>query len=361
MPLCTCIQSEFINMKTIFSPLHEKHWLKFELSAGQLKPCFEKPSRAEMVLTEIKGRKLGEIIEPKNYPEAHLERVHSPDYIEFLKSCWAQWEKEIGPENDAMASVFSRPDQKHRISNNIEGKLGFYSGDLTAGLGKDSWIAIKSSADTALHGAELVLAGERAVFSLCRPAGHHASKAIMAGYCYVNNAAVATQFLLDEGKSKVAILDIDYHHGNGTQSMFYDRDDVLFTSIHGDPHEEYPFYLGHQDEKGEGKGLGYNINYPLPLDTTAWPEYLTALLSSFEDIKKYAPEVLVISLGVDTYENDPISHFKLKSADFLEIGRLLESLGLPTLFIFEGGYAVRELGINTVNVLEAFESAMHDS
>lgn len=345
-------------MKTIFSPLHKKHWLKFELSGGQLKPCFEKPSRAEMVLAELKERNLGEVLQPKEYPQAHIERVHNPDYIHFLKSCWTQWEEEMGPENDAMASVFSRPDQKHRISKNIEGKLGFYSGDLTAGLGKESWIAIKSSADTALNGAELILAGQRAVFSLCRPAGHHSSSALMAGYCYVNNAAVAAQYLLDNGKNKIAILDIDYHHGNGTQSMFYQRNDVLFTSIHGDPDAEYPFYLGHADEQGEGDGVGYNINFPLPLGTTAWPEYLQALLASFEEIKKYAPDVLVVSLGVDTYENDPISHFKLKSEDFFEMGRLLESLGLPTLFVFEGGYAVEALGVNTVNVLEAFHSTM---
>jgi len=344
-------------MKTVFSPLHHKHWLKFELSAGQLKPCFETPARADMVIAEVKSRNLGQIIAPKAYPQHHIERLHTSDYIAFLQTCWAQWALEIGPENDAMASVFSRSEHHHRNSKCIEGKLGFYSGDLTSGLGEESWTAIKSSVDTALNGADLLLAGERGAFSLCRPAGHHASSALMAGYCYVNNAAVAAQYLLDKGKKKVAIFDVDYHHGNGTQSMFYDRNDVLFVSIHGDPDAEYPFYLGHQDEQGAGEGLGYNVNYPLPLGNTAWPQYLCALQASLGRIKDYAPDILLISLGVDTYEEDPISHFKLTSQDFVEIGRLIESLDLPTLFIFEGGYGIKELGVNTVNVLQAYDIA----
>lgn len=345
-------------MKVVFSPLHEKHWLKFEMTGGDLKPCFEKPSRVEIVLDELKKRNFIDILAPKEYPELSIERVHSKDYIEFLKTCWAQWHKEMNSDKDAVASVSCRPDLGHRISNNIEGKLGFYSGDLTAGLGENSWVAIKSSADNALTGADIIMSGERAVFSLCRPAGHHSSSSLMAGYCYINNAAVAAQHFIDNNHKKIAILDIDYHHGNGTQSIFYERDDVLFTSIHADPNDEYPFYLGYSDEKGKGAGLGYNINYPLPLKTTAWSQYVVALKASLEDIRKYSPEVVIISLGVDTYENDPISHFKLKSEDFFEIGRMIESLKLPTQFIFEGGYVIEELGINTVNVLEGFEQAI---
>ena len=342
-------------MKTIFSPLHKHHWLKNELTAGELKPCFELPARAEFVLNEIKKRNLGPISEPQSYDQKHIEAVHDINYVEFIKSCWAQWEQEFGDKSDAMASVFSRSNQGHRISQNIEGKLGYYSGDLTAGLGKNSWLAIKSSADTALDGAQAILSGDSSVFSLCRPAGHHASRSLMAGYCYVNNAAVAAQYYLDSEKAKVAILDIDYHHGNGTQSIFYQRNDVLFASIHGDPDSEYPFYLGREDEQGEGAGLGFNVNFPLPLHTTTWTEYQASLTAAFDEIKDYAPDVLIISLGVDTYEFDPISHFKLTSDDFTKIGQQIAALDLPTQFIFEGGYAVEALGVNTVNVLEGFK------
>lgn len=344
-------------MKTLMSPLHSLHWLKVEISKGQAKPCFEMPSRAEMVLNQIKERQVGEIIEPASYPLQPILQVHTPDYVDFLQTCWSEWEATIGPEVEAVASVFCRPDQRHRKPSHIEGKIGYYSGDLTAGIGKGSWQAIKSSADSALNAADYMLGGDRSVFSLCRPAGHHASAGMMGGYCYINNAAVAAQYFRDKGCAKVAVLDIDYHHGNGTQSIFYERDDVYVASIHGDPDQEYPFYLGYADEAGAGAGEGYNLNVPLALNVTGWEEYRMALEYSLEKISQYAPDILVISLGVDTYENDPISHFKLKSCDYLQIGKLIESAGFPTLFVFEGGYAVEDLGVNTVNVLEAFDQA----
>lgn len=345
-------------MKTVYSPTHEKHWLRFEVSAGETKPCFEKPARAQYVLDEIYKRQLGEVIQPSSFNCTHITRVHSEKYLGFLKDCWQQWEQEMGSCLDAVATVFSRPSLGHREPENIEGKLGFYSADLSAGLGPDSWQAIKASAEVALHSADLILKGEHSAFGLCRPAGHHASHALMAGYCYLNNAAIASQYLLDKGKQRVAILDIDYHHGNGTQSLFYNRSDVLFASIHGDPEQEYPFYLGYADEKGEGEGLGYNINCPLPLGTTDWPRYQAALQYCLSKINSFDADVLVISLGVDTFIDDPISHFTLIADDFSKIGTMLSQAGLPTLFIFEGGYAVKDLGVNTVNVLEAFEQGV---
>lgn len=342
-------------MKTVYSQDHYKHWLRFEVSAGETKPCFEKPARAQYVLDEINKRQLGEVIQPNTFHHEHLQKVHSEKYLNFLQHCWQQWEQEMGSCLDAVATVFSRPSLGHREPENIEGKLGFYSADLSAGLGPDSWQAIKFSADVALHAAELILQGEHSAFGLCRPAGHHASHALMAGYCYLNNAAIATEYLITKGKQRVAILDIDYHHGNGTQSLFYSRSDVLFTSIHGDPEQEYPFYLGYEDEQGEGDGLGFNVNCPLPLGSTDWPKYQAALQHCLNKIEDFNADVLVVSLGVDTFVDDPISHFKLTADDFSKIGAMLTQAGLPTLFIFEGGYAVEELGVNTVNVLETFE------
>jgi acetoin utilization deacetylase AcuC-like enzyme len=199
-----------------------------------------------------------------------------------------------------------------------------------------------------------VLAGARAAFSLCRPPGHHAATDYMGGYCYVNNAAVAAQWFRDAGATRAAILDVDYHHGNGTQAIFDARADVLVANIHGDPRLEYPFFLGYADERGSGSGEGFNLNYPLP-HGTAFPEWFAALEDACTKIANYDPDVVVVSLGVDTFKDDPISQFKLESPDYLRIGKRIARLGKPTHFVMEGGYAVDPIGLNAVNVLEGFE------
>lgn len=185
------------------------------------------------------------------------------------------------------------------------------------------------------------------------PPGHHAGPDFLGGYCFFNNAAVAAQAFLDGGASRVAILDVDYHHGNGTQSIFYDRADVLFQSIHGDPKTEYPFYLGYADETGGCDGLGFNQNYP-QLAGSSNDDWFAALDVACTRISAYAPDALVISLGVDTYAGDPISKFRLDAPEYLKLGAQLAGLGLPTLFVMEGGYAVAEIGINVAKVLRGF-------
>lgn len=174
------------------------------------------------------------------------------------------------------------------------------------------------------------------------------------GYCYLNNAAIAAQALCDSGADRVAILDVDYHHGNGTQQIFYDRSDVIFISLHGDPRSEFPYYLGYSDETGEGAGEGFNLNLPLP-SGTAWKDYSIALNTALARIREFAPEALVVSLGVDTFKEDPISRFRLENDDYLHMGEAIAGLDAPTLFVMEGGYAVEDIGINAVNVLVGFE------
>jgi acetoin utilization deacetylase AcuC-like enzyme len=176
----------------------------------------------------------------------------------------------------------------------------------------------------------------------------------MGGYCYINNAAVVAQWFRDQGAKSVSILDVDYHHGNGTQEIFYRRGDVQVLNLHGDPMTEYPFFLGHRDETGDGEGQGFNLNYPMP-SGTGWDAWNASLEDACTKLSAYAPDVVVVSLGVDTFEKDPISQFKLKSTDYPRIGRRIAKLGLPTLFVMEGGYAVEEIGINAVGVLTGFE------
>ena len=176
------------------------------------------------------------------------------------------------------------------------------------------------------------------------------------GYCFLNNAAMAAQAFLRDGARRVALLDVDFHHGNGTQDIFYARDEVLYLSLHGRPEDAFPHFLGYADECGEGAGEGFNRNYPMP-PNTRFSVWFDAMKDACRRIEKYSPDALVVSLGVDTFKDDPISFFKLESDDFVRYGEALGQLKLPTLFVMEGGYAVSEIGLNTVNVLDGFFSA----
>jgi len=240
-----------------------------------------------------------------------------------------------------------------RVPRFIDGKVGYYAMAAETSISEGTWAAALSSKDVALTGAKALLGGERGVFSLCRPPGHHAALDMYGGYCFLNNAAIAAQYLRDQGAQRVAILDIDFHHGNGTQDIFYERDDVLFCSLHGDPEDAFPHFLGYADEIGSGPGTGFNRNYPMPPGTPfeQWQEALADALTRMVD---FSPQYLVVSLGVDAFENDPISFFKLTSPDFLTTGQMIGALDIPTLFVMEGGYDVDEVGTNVVNVLKGF-------
>ncbi|MGB3388195.1 MAG: histone deacetylase family protein [Pseudaminobacter sp.] len=343
-------------MKTVFSPRHAGHSGQMELIAGEIVPGFEKPSRAEFIRARVESEKLGEILPPTAHSLDAAKRVHRADYIDFLPTVWPRWQEE-GLPGSAMGFAWpTRGLRGDRRPERIDALLGYYSFDAGASFVEGTWEAIKSSYEVALTAAGLVQAGERAAFALCRPPGHHAGSGFMGGYCYINNASVAAQWYRDQSAARVAILDVDYHHGNGTQEIFYQRDDVMVVNLHGDPATEYPFFLGYEDEHGEGEGEGFNHNYPMPAGT-GFDVWSSALEDACGKLSAFTPDVLVVSLGVDTFERDPISQFKLKSSDYPKIGRRIARLGLPTLFVMEGGYAVEEIGINAVGVLTGFEDA----
>ena len=207
--------------------------------------------------------------------------------------------------------------------------------------------------DGARSNMHAVLGGERSAFALCRPPGHHCGRDYLGGYSYLSNAAIAAEEAIAAGKKRVAILDVDYHHGNGTQDIFYDRADVAYASIHADPVMDYPYYWGHADEAGSGEGEGATLNLPLPRGTD-WSGYEPALMQALEWIGKHEPELLIVSYGADTYEGDPISHFKLKTSDYAPMARRIAALGLPTVVVMEGGYAVDALGANVAEFLTGF-------
>jgi acetoin utilization deacetylase AcuC-like enzyme len=336
-------------MLTVYSDDHRLHHGKSELVDGELKPCFECPERADIVLDAVTQSNLGAVITPDDFGLAPIQAVHNPGYVGFLEQAWDLW-TDAGRSGDALPLNWAVRGLRQIEPETIDGKLSYFSFDAATPITAGTWQAAKSAANVALTGAAKLLQGASGVFSLCRPPGHHAASDYYGGYCFLNNAAIATQYLLDHGASRVAVLDVDYHHGNGTQSIFYERDDVLFVSIHADPLQEYPFFLGHADERGSGAGLNYTANFPLRWHSSA-KQWFEALGSSLNLVSDYAPDYVIVSLGVDTYKDDPISHFRLDTPDYLEVGSRIASLALPTLFVLEGGYAVAEVGKNVSNVL----------
>ncbi|MES2877846.1 MAG: histone deacetylase family protein [Pseudomonadota bacterium] len=344
-------------MLTFYNHLHALHQGQFEMFRGELVPCFEVPARADHVLAELARRPLGLVRQPMAFDDAALAAIHSPRYLDFLAHAWDEWVT-LDPANaarDALPSLWPvRSFRTDVLPANFSARMGLFSFDAGTPLTSGTWAAARAGAHCALSAAQHVAGGARSAFALSRPPGHHAGADFFGGYCFLNNAALAAQHLRDSGLARVAILDIDYHHGNGTQSIFYERPDVLFTSIHGDPHTEYPFYLGYADERGAGAGLGFNHNLPLPRgsDFAAWRQ---ALQQALQGIAAFGAQALVVSLGLDTFAGDPISGFTLRSEDYGCVGADIAAAGLPTVFVFEGGYAVAEVGINAVNVLEGFE------
>lgn len=342
-------------MLIVYSENHGLHAGRGELHRGSLVPCFEKPERAEIILGAVRERALGEVIGPEELGLEGILRVHDADYVEFLRTIHDDW-RAINGDTDAVPHVWNVGRSGSAVSTSVYGRLGHYSCDAGTPIMRGTWEAAVAAARCALTAQRHVAGGGGPAFALVRPPGHHASRDVYGGYCFLNNAAIAAQAFLDGAASRVAILDVDYHHGNGTQAIFYDRPDVLTVSIHADPQGAYPYFLGYEDEAGTGEGEGFNLNMPLP-DGTDWPAYSRALDSCLNRVHGYAPDVLVISLGVDTFRGDPISGFELESSDFSDLGRRLAGAGLPTLFVMEGGYATSELGVNVANVLRGFDEA----
>ncbi len=341
-------------MKTIYNAAHSLHRAEHEFFRGEKVPAFEKPERADWVLAAVRNAALGEVIAPTSHNDAAILKIHSEGYVNFIRGAHAEYVA-LGGTGDAFPAAWPIRGMRADIEpKNFAARMGLYSFDAGSPLTSGTWAATRGGADCALTAVDWLHAGEQSAFVLTRPPGHHAGRDFFGGYCFLNHAAIAAQALRDSGCKRVAILDVDYHHGNGTQDIFYARDDVFFASIHGDPMTEYPFYLGHADETGSGVGTGFNLNVPLAAGSSvaAW---FAALDHAINRIEAFKPDALVVSLGVDTFEGDPISHFKLKTSDYPAMGTQIARLKLPTLLALEGGYAVAEIGDNVVGVLRGFD------
>lgn len=341
-----------MSMRVVHSPLHARHHGGMELHRGELVPTFETPERVQAILGAL-TRAGFELVTPRAIPEARLERVHDAGFVEFLRGAYARWRAE-GRDGCMLPSGFpARGLRRDRRPSGISGAMGYYAFDASTPIVTGTWDAALAAARSAMTAAAIVSEGETAAYALCRPPGHHAGRSLYGGYCFLNNAALAAQYLLDHGCRRIAVLDVDYHHGNGTQEIFWERDDVLFVSLHGTPDTEYPYFLGYADERGAGRGEGCTLNLPLSRGT-GWDEYSVALAAALDAIRRYAPDALVVSLGVDTFVDDPISSFRLGGQHYPLLGAFMAGLGLPTVLVQEGGYAVAEIGDNVAGVLRAF-------
>lgn len=334
-------------MKCFWDERQRAHAPAGEFFNGAMHAPAEHPGRVDAILGAI-----GRTEAPTNYGMEPLRRVHSLDYLEFLATAYSQWQA-AGRDGDAFPYAFPIVGRRSLRLGRIDALLGAYSFDTATPIGPETCAAAYCSAQTALSALDAVLKGDAAAFALCRPPGHHAGRDYLGGYSYLNNAAICAEAALAAGRERIAILDVDYHHGNGTQDIFYDRGDVLFVSIHADPSTDYPYFWGHSDECGAGEGTGATLNLPLPRGTT-WAEYEPALIRAVERIADSEPQLLVVSYGADTHEDDPISHLKLRTSDYAPMARCIAALGLPTAIVMEGGYAIDALGANVAEFLSGF-------
>lgn len=341
-------------MKIIHSDDHRGHAGASEMRYDRMIPMSDSPDRVDIIMDALAEAGFGNVIQPESFDLEPILAVHDPDFVRFLEVAYGLWEEQFGPGGFATAYTFGMRGMEQKPNESVHSMLSCYTFDVCVPIVAGTWPAIRSSVDVALTGVREMTAGNTSVFSLCRPPGHHASQDLAGGYCYLNNAAIAAQAWRDAGAQRVAILDIDYHHGNGTQRIFHGRSDVLFVSLHARPEDEYPFLTGYTRETGSGRGEGHNMNLPMPTGTT-WDDYGDALRAGIRAIRDYGPDQLVISLGVDTYKDDPVGGFALESEDYLRIGALIAELGLPVHWVMEGGYAMSALGTNVANVLAAFE------
>ena len=339
-------------MKTFYSPDHALRVPQAEFRAGGMRRPLECPERVDSILAELKKRKHPEPTKPKRHGLDDVLSIHDAAYIDFLEKCWADWNA-AGYKGDAFASSLRSTRMPGAVPpREIDGRVGYYCLSAETGVGEGTWEAVVASADVALSAAEHLSANNEKAFALCRPPGHHAPQDMFGGFCFINNAAIATQSLIANGAKRVAILDVDFHHCNGTQDIFYERGDVMVASIHGDPEDTYPYFSGRRPETGKGKGEEANVNYPMSpgTDYASWREGLD---EAIKRVGAFKPDALVVSFGADTFKDDPLGFFLLGHDDYSDMGRRIAGLGLPSMVVMEGGYAVEDLGINTVNFIEA--------
>ena len=301
----------------------------------------EAPVRIKRIMSELSRTSLFEDVKPREHSLKPIRAVHDRDFVEYLRRMCS-----LVPEGKSVYPYVFPIRNTARPPKELPVRAGYYCIDTFTPLNRNAYLAAKGAVDCALTAAETILEGRRIAYALVRPPGHHAERRVFGGFCYFNNSAIAAHFLSAFGK--VAIVDLDYHHGNGQQSIFYERPDVLTLSIHGHPRFAYPYFTGFDTERGAGRGLGFNRNYALREDVDG-PRYLKILERALKKVERFAPAFLVVALGLDTAKGDPTGTWKLNARDFETNGFRVGATGLPILVVQEGGYLTRTLGVNARN------------
>jgi len=312
------------NLKIIYSPVHLKHNPPFEIYDGKMEQYSETPDRIEEAIKIMSRNNIGQICSPQIFPMSHIYEIHQKDYVDFVRN-----KSELLKSGEILYP-------------------SCYISDTYAPITNGTFSAARMAVNGVLTGAKMIRSGEKIIYCLCRPPGHHAGIKNMGGYCYFNNAAIAANYLSKFGR--VAILDIDFHHGNGTQDIFYQRSDVLYISIHADPKIKYPYSSGYVSENRE-----FNINYPLPMGTTN-QKYLRVFGQALENIRNFEADYLVVSVGFDTYQKNPIGGFNLTTSIYEKLGQGIANLNIPILSVQEGGYFVPDFGKNLISFLSGLTS-----
>ena len=346
-------------LPVIRSDAHLAHAGLVELMAGREIPCWEAPERAIEIERALRADGTYGLEEPMAFGEGPIAAVHSAELIEVVESAWtdalaagdADGSRPLIPDTFKLAA-YAGPMEPLPLPVGAHRRLGAFCFDTATPIVAGTAEAARVAVDVALTAARRVIEGAPLAYGLCRPPGHHAARNMLGGYCFYNNAAIVAEWLRREaGFARVAILDVDYHHGNGTQEIFWERGDVLYVSLHADPARAYPYFSGSAAERGAGDGAGLTRNFPLPA-RTGLDGYLSALAEALQVVEAFAPDApLVLSLGFDTFERDPIGDLALRSDDYREIGRMIARPGAPVVALQEGGYAIDAIGANAVAFL----------
>jgi acetoin utilization deacetylase AcuC-like enzyme len=351
-------------VQVVSAPEHLGHAPTRELSEGRVIAIHEVPARALAIEAALESDGGFEPVPPAEHGTAPIAAVHDPGLLAFLESVWKEWHDAEPDADELFPDTFEVPGYREGMGSDREpasarGRIGRWCFDTATPIVEGTYAAARAAVDVALTAGDLVLGGAPAAYGLCRPPGHHVARAMFGGYCYLNNAAILAEDLARRTGEPVAILDVDYHHGNGSQQIFYSRADVLYVSLHGDPDRAYPHFSGFADETGAGPGRGTNVNLPLPPGCPD-PVYLAALDRGLEAIAAFGGSIVVVSLGIDTYRLDPICDLALTTEAYHEAGRRLAALGRRTVVVQEGGYHVPHLGENVRNWLRGLEGREAD-
>lgn len=338
-------------MRVIWSETQLSHAGTRFLQRGRLVDSPETPKRGELIFSELQKRGHKTAV-PEDLGMAPILAVHSPKYIEFLQSVHSQWTGTYGADSLVMPNIQGDAPPHPNIKSLI-GRLGGYTGDLACEITEGTWAASYASAQCATNAASFSLRTGKPAYALCRPPGHHASAAKAMGFCYLNNSAIAAQMLRDKYQ-RVAIMDVDVHHGNGTQSIFYDRSDVFTGSMHSNPIDFYPFFSGYEAEVGIGKGLGFNCNICYPKESGD-KDFLGAFSRLSERTQAFDPQALVIAFGVDALCSDPHGEHNVSPKAFSELSERIKGFNVPTVVVQEGGYVSCELASTVARFLEVFD------